>query len=636
MFVVRRSEHNPILMPHPQHPWETKAVFNWCPVHGEDAVHVLYRAMANEEIMGDTNLSLSTIGHTESSDGIHFGKRRQLIVPEHDWERYGCEDPRVTKFEDTYYIFYTALGTYPFSAEGIRIGLARSKDCTTIEDKHLVTPFNAKAMALFPKRIDGKLWAVLSVDTDKPPAPAHIAFASFDTPEDLWNEEKWQAWYGDLSQHAIDVRRSESDQVEVGAPPIETEHGWLLIYSHIQHYFEGRPVFGVEALLLDKNNPQHIIGQTRGPILVPETLYEKQGIAANIVFPSGALIEPATQNNDEDVLTIYYGAADTTCCTASVPLKPLLETLTPESEEPVVTRFDDNPILEPMEEHAWESRGVFNPAAIDLEGTVHLLYRAQGEDYVSRIGYATSHDGKHIDERLPEPIYSPRESFETKGCEDPRLIEVGDKIYMFYTAFDGEHQPRVAISSIKKESFLAREWTWTRPEVITPPGIMDKDAAIFPETFDGKYLFLHRVQDVICADEFESLEFSRERVKRCIPIFGPRSGMWDSAKVGIAGPPLKTDDGWLLFYHGVSEKTKYRVGAVLLEQEDPTSIIGRTTVPILEPEMSYELEGQVPHVVFPCGNILRDDTVLVYYGGADKVVAGAEVSLSQLLAILKR
>ena len=93
-------------------------------------------------------------------------------MPEHSWEAFGCEDPRVTRFDDKYYIFYTALSTYPFLPPAIKLGLAITDDLRDIAEKHQITPFNAKAMALFPRRMGGKLTAILTANTDFPPARA--------------------------------------------------------------------------------------------------------------------------------------------------------------------------------------------------------------------------------------------------------------------------------------------------------------------------------------------------------------------------------------------------------------------------------------------------------------------------------
>ena len=122
------------------------------------------------------------------------------------------------------------------------------------------------------------------------------------------------------------------------------------------------------------------------------------------------------------------------------------------------------------------------------------------------------------------------------------------------------------------------------PDVITPPGIPEKDSALLPEPVKGNYLIFHRVHESICADMIGSLDFTRERITQCIEIIAPRRGMWDGGKVGISSPPVKTKAGWLLLYHGVSWSTTYRVGAVLLDLDDPTIVIARTATPLFEPE----------------------------------------------------
>jgi predicted GH43/DUF377 family glycosyl hydrolase len=635
MFVVKRSNHNPILMPVKEHSWESEATFNWSPATVGWEVHVLYRAMGDPELLGDTRHHMSTIGHALSTDHEHYDERTQFIVPEHNWERYGCEDPRITKLGDTYYIFYTALSTFPFSAEGIQVAVAVTKDLKTIEEKHLVTPFNAKAMALFPEKINGRYAAVLTVHTDTP--PSHIAVAEVDRIEDFWSESYWEEWYARLDEHVLkpEPQRGPGERVEVGAVPILTDEGWLFVYSHVRNYFtEHEKVFGVEALLLDRDNPRRIIGRTGGPILVPEALYEHHGLAPHIVFPSGALV----RGNE---LEIFYGAADTTSCIAHVNLRHLLDGMLPKRRARRVQRAAGNPIIAPRADHFWEAKATFNPAAVDLDGNVHLLYRAMSLDNTSTLGYARSADGVTVDVRLDNPVYVPRETFETKaaagnsGCEDPRLIRIDDTIYLFYTAYNSVDDPRVAVSSIPVQKFIAHEWEWAKPELITPPGIMDKDTALLPEMVKGKYLLFHRISDVICIDFLESLDFSKQKVTKCIQLFQPRPGMWDSKKVGIAAPPLLCDNHWLLFYHGISDTDVYTVGAVLLDRKDPSVILSRTTSPLLEPQEPYEREGQTANVVFPCGAVLRDDTVFLYYGGADSTVNLATLSKTHLLDILR-
>lgn len=624
MFVLKRSKNNPILLAVRQHNWESFATFNWSPLQKGDTLHCVYRGMAIPAPMKDgSEMCLSSIGYAKSKDGINFEDRRTLIEPEEEWEKYGCEDPRVTELDDKKYIFYTALSEYPFNKNGIKVGVAITKDFKKIEERHLVTPFNAKAMAMFPEKINGKYVVILGVDTDNP--PAKIAIAEFEEEKDIWNHEKWENWYKEIDKHTIDPRRNESDHAEVGSAPIKTEHGWLVVYSHIYNYFnEKERIFGVEALLLDSNDPRKIIGRTEWPIMVPETNYEKYGHVENIVFPSGAMVR-------EGNLEIYYGGADTVCCRAKVNLKNLLDSMLPHEKYEKVKRFENNPILIPRPENEWESKYVFNPASIDLEGSVYILYRAMGEKNISTIGLAISKDGIHIDERLDEPIYTPREEFEIKGCEDARIVEIDDTLYMNYTAFDGVNVPRIAITSISKKDFLERKWNWAPPVLISHPHSMDKNACILPKKTEDGYLAYHRVGQSICCDYLDSLDFSKEKLDSCIQLILPRSGMWDSRKVGISAPPFLTEAGWVLLYHGVGDDRAYRLGAALFDKEDPVNLVATTSAPILEPEFDYEKEGQIPNVVFPCGAVLRDGVVYIYYGGADSVVAGATIKLDDLI-----
>ncbi|MEA2112563.1 MAG: hypothetical protein U9P50_01150 [Patescibacteria group bacterium] len=626
MFVLKRSKHNPILLPVRQHNWEAFATFNWSPLQDGDTLHCLYRAMSLPKPMEDgSRAGKSIVGYAKSKDGIEFEDRRPLVEPEEDWEKFGCEDPRITKLDNKHYIFYTALSEYPYKAEGIKVAVAISKDLKKIEERHLVTPFNAKAMAMFPEKVNGKFTVIFGVNTDNP--PAKIAIAQFDKEEDLWNKEKWKDWYKNLDENTIDPRRSDTDHVEVGAAPIKTEHGWLLIYSHIKNYFGGGPrVFGIEALLLDLDDPKKIIGKTKGSIMVPETTYEKFGHLPDIIFPSGAMIRKGN-------VEIYYGGADTLSCRAKVNLKNLIDSMIPELVAEKIKRFEDNPILLPKPEHDWESQHVFNPGAIDLEGQVYILYRAMGKGNVTTIGLAISRDGIHIDERLDEPIYAPRELFESKGCEDARIVEINERLYMSYTAYDGVNVPRVAITSISKNDFIKREWNWEEPTLISQSVMMDKNACILPKKTEDGYMVYHRMGQSICYDFIDSLDFSKEKLDKCIQLLLPRYGMWDSKKVGISAPPFLCDVGWILLYHGVGEDNVYRLGAALFDKDNPTNLVATTSAPILEPEFDYEKIGQVPNVVFPCGSVLRDGTVYIYYGGADSVVAGATVKIDDLIAM---
>lgn len=635
-MIIKRAEQNPILKPTMIRAWEAEGVLNGCPIQKNNKTYLLYRAfsMPHYHEGARANIITSDIGITSSKDGVQFAGRRRFIVPELGWERFGCEDPRVTKLGGKYYIFYTALSQYPPRAESIRVGLAISRDLDKIEEKHPVTTFNSKAMALFPEKIKGRIWSVLTVHTDKP--PSRICLASFSREKEMWSEAYWKKWYKNFEKHSLPLLRRPGDHIEVGAPPLKTKYGWLLLYAHIRNYFSNRRLFGVQAVLLDLENPAKIIAEFESPILTPREYYERIGIVPNVVFPSGALIKG-------DWVNLYYGAADTTCCLAYIKLSTLLREMLKMTEEVKLTRFAGNPIITPTKKHGWESKCTFNPAAICLGGKVHIVYRAVSDDDTSVLGYAASRDGLHIDYRSPDPVYLPRESFEKKspgggnsGCEDPRLTKINDKIYMCYTAFDG-NIPRVALTRISAKDFLRRKWNWSKPVLISPSDLNDKNAHIFPEKVGGKYLIVHRVGYDIDYSYSDTLDFKGETFLEEQRWIYTRKGWWDSRKIGAAAPAIKTKEGWIMLYHGISEDDNaYRVGAVLLDLKNPTKILGRTVNPILEPGTFYEKGGFISNVVFPCGNVVLGNKIFVYYGGADKVVGVATIEVKKLLNALKK
>jgi predicted GH43/DUF377 family glycosyl hydrolase len=639
MNEFKRSEDNPVLLPNKENEWEAEATFNGCPIIHSERIHLLYRAVSSPQKVQGVEMNLSTIGHALSTDGIHFKYRRQFIKPEEEWERFGCEDPRVTRIGNKFYIFYTALSTYPFTADGIRVGLAISPDCQQIEAKHPVTTFNSKAMALFPGTIGGKLAALLSVNTDKPPAKIGLAF--FEREDQIWAPEYWEGWYSFLDDHILPLQRSPQDQIEVGAPPIRTQHGWLLIYAYIRNYLSPPATFSIEGVLLDLENPKKILARTEGPWLVPQDVYETYGKVPNVIFPSGALLRGHT-------VRLYYGAADTTCALATAKLDSLIENMmVTEIETVKLERFFANPIIQPEPKHPWEAKAVFNPAALYEGHKVHLVYRAMSEDNTSVLGYAASKDGFNFNERYDKPIYVPREDFEQKlvpggnsGCEDPRLTRLGDTIYMCYTAFNGKSVPRVALTSIALDDFLSKNWEWAKPVLISRPRAMDKNAALFPEKIKGKYAFLHRLDSSIWLDFKDSLSFGENEWLKGTVILSSQQEPIPVDKIGMSAPPIKTEIGWLLLYHFVTRAQRhdpqlhYDVSAALLDIDDPTRVIARRRTPLLEPEMSYEREGQVANVVFPCGAVVIDDRLFVYYGGADKVIGVATIKLPELLESL--
>jgi predicted GH43/DUF377 family glycosyl hydrolase len=309
-----------------------------------------------------------------------------------------------------------------------------------------------------------------------------------------------------------------------------------------------------------------------------------------------------------------------------------------------LTRPLQQPLLEPTA-NKWESRYVLNPAALWVDGNIYILYRAYGDDEVSRIGLAWTKDGIHIDGRLDEPVFSPAKGTEEVGCEDPRTVIIDGRIYMLYTAWDGT-LPQIAMSSITIDAFLERRWDQWKRHGLAFPGLSNKDAVLYPEKINGRYVAYHRLDPNMWVSQFESLACPWPR--RGQQIFAsPRPGMmWDGVKIGAGGPPIKTTHGWLNIYHGVDYERSYRLGVMLMALDDPTRVLYRSPNAILEPSMPYELGDSlswVPHVVFTCGAVPAedkavigpDDEILVYYGSADTVIGVAKGRLSDMVPTLE-
>ena len=252
-----------------------------------------------------------------------------------------------------------------------------------------------------------------------------------------------------------------------------------------------------------------------------------------------------------------------------------------------------------------------------------------GNDGVSRLGYAKTSDGFHIDERLPLPIFEPSLETERSGCEDPRLTLIDDELFMAYTALaEQDHWQlyQISLTSIEANDFLNKNWIWNDRN-LPFRGIRNKDAVVFPRKIDNKYVMLHRFDPDICIAYSE--EFKRWYNIRS--LIGPRYRSWDSWKIGAAGTPIELNEGWLCIYHGVNYEKVYSLGVFMLDKDDPEQVLARSEKPILKPTEDYERYGKVPNVVFSCGNVEVDGKVLIYYGGADSVLCVAAYELNELI-----
>ncbi|MEN6391653.1 MAG: glycosidase [Syntrophomonas sp.] len=328
-----------------------------------------------------------------------------------------------------------------------------------------------------------------------------------------------------------------------------------------------------------------------------------------------------------------------------VGVKPTDVTVVPQdlAEFPpalALRRAPNNPLLLPIKDHAWESRYVLNAAAVRIEGKVYILYRAFGEDETSRIGLAIS-DGYHILERLEDPVFAPANENEKRGCEDPRVVIINGELIMLYTAYDGQ-VAQIAAASIPIDDFVNYRFEKWKRIGLAFNGIWDKDAILFPERINGKYVIYHRIEPSVWVSYLDELVFPAPKENHAI-IFGPRSGyMWDSLKIGAGTQPIKTEFGWLMIYHGVDRKLVYRLGVILVDYQNPERLLYRSPNPILSPEAECELGSEgcwVPNVVFTCGAVPAedketlgaDDELLVYYGASDTYVCLATAKVGELI-----
>jgi len=420
----------------------------------------------------------------------------------------------------------------------------------------------------------------------------------------------------------------------------------ILLFYHSKTQYLGKVQYRVGAAVFDKNNPEKLLWRSNDPVWEQSEDWNGQEVyPLGVVFHGGKFIS-------------YWGVKDEAIYAVAYSAFKIGDGLRTKNVSLRLKKAQHNPILSPKAENNWESFNTFNPAALYEDGKVHLLYRAQGYDYISVLGYASSSDGYHIDRRQDEPAYVPTADFEYKhgrkladdshpfmslsgggygGAEDPRITRIGDRIYMTYVAFDGMSPQRIALTSIAVEDFLNQRWLWECPVLISPPGVVDKNAVIFPEKIHGKYVIMHRIYPDILIDFVDSLEFDGTTWLKGKYKIAPRPNMWDSRKIGAGAPPIKTKDGWLLIYQSVGNQDpgKYKIGAMLLDLDDPTKVLHRSNAPVLEPDERYENEGFKSGVVYPCGAVIIKETLFVYYGGADSYVCVATANLSEFLSELK-
>ncbi len=306
--------------------------------------------------------------------------------------------------------------------------------------------------------------------------------------------------------------------------------------------------------------------------------------------------------------------------------------------EPLFQRSDVNPILTAADV-PYAANSVFNPGAARVDGETLLLVRVEDLRGISQLHVARSSDGETGWTFDRQPLLRAdvdRDPAETWGCEDPRLtwLPEREEWAIAYTAYS-RRGPLVSLATTKDFRTVRRLGPVMPPE--------DKDAALFPRRFGGRWAMIHRPSPLRGgAHMWLSYSPDLQHWGDHRLLLEARDGAWwDAGKIGLGPPPLETPEGWLVMYHGVrvtSDGPIYRMGLALLDLEDPGVVLHRSDEWVFAPETPYEITGDVGRVVFPCGWILdaEADKLFVYYGGADSVIALATARLSDVLARVRK
>ena len=304
----------------------------------------------------------------------------------------------------------------------------------------------------------------------------------------------------------------------------------------------------------------------------------------------------------------------------------------------VLRRSEANPILTAADV-PYPANSVFNPGAARIGDETILLLRIEDLRGISQLHVARSTDGVSGWTFEPEPLLrsdADRHPEEIWGCEDPRLtwLPEREEWAIAYTAYSGRG-PLVSLATTRDFRSVRRLGPAMPPE--------DKDAALFPRRFDGRWAMIHRPSP-LRGGAHMWISFSpdlRHWGDHELLLEARRGAWWDAGKIGLGPPPLETPEGWLLMYHGVHATAAgpiYRAGLALLDLENPRLVVRRSDEWIFGPSAPYEIDGDVGRVVFPCGWVLdpAGDVASVYYGAGDSVVGLATVRLDDLLASVLR
>ncbi|MFV8375730.1 pesticidal protein Cry7Aa [Flavobacterium sp. LB1P71] len=334
-------------------------------------------------------------------------------------------------------------------------------------------------------------------------------------------------------------------------------------------------------------------------------------------------------------------------------------------------------ILSPTE-NEFENNGVFNPGIYQEGNIIHILYRAVQHGNYSTIGYAKMEGPVKVTERKQQPLISRDFDYEKHGMEDARIVKIEDTYYITYTAYDGINAMAALATSkdlihFEKHGIITPRINYHEYEnfvaccnqdnlnpkyhqyynLFAQIGLADdkfrllrdKDVVLFPRKINGKFVLLHRIWpgiQIVQFDDWKELtkSFWEEYLKNIVKhiVLDPKD-IFEVDYIGAGAPPIETEFGWLIIYHGVQEAITgkiYHAKAALLQLDKPEIEISRLPYPLFSPTKQWEIKGEVNNVVFPTGYSLFGDDLYIYYGAADKHIAVAKMSLKELLLELRK
>ncbi len=295
----------------------------------------------------------------------------------------------------------------------------------------------------------------------------------------------------------------------------------------------------------------------------------------------------------------------------------------------VVQRYKYNPLIS-IHDLPLDCSDIWNAGVIRFYDKYLLLLTVETLEGSGCIYMAHSTDGYgFIIEPEPFMVASREEPFaryETFGIFDPRITQIGSKYYITYLA-ESEYGRRIGLA--RTNDFQTVE----RMQFISEPDT--KSACLFTRSFEGYYAVLERPSD----GDSIWISYSNDLIHwgSSTVVLTPRGGYWDSHRVGAAGPPIEIEQGWLLIYYGEKDTSAgplVRLGAAILDGNNPSRVLGRSNIPILAPREKYERIGDVANIVFSCGALLEEaGQVKIYYGASDSCICLGIAAIDEIIQI---